>query len=83
MKGKKGLSAAQVAAICKQENITLEEYYRRNLEDTFSQEEKRCEEKENEEEMQKSLEKTVISGPSHPVLSAGKQNRFSKESTNY
>lgn len=83
MKGKKGLSAAQVAAICKQENITLEEYYRRNLEDTFSQEEKNFKEKENEEEMQKSLEKTVISGPSHPVLSAGKQNRFSKESTNY
>lgn len=83
MKGKKGLSAAQVAAICKQENITLTEYYRRNLEDTFSQEEKNFKEKENEEEMQKSLEKTVISGPSHPVLSASKQNRFSKESTNY
>jgi len=78
MKGKKGLSAAQVAAICKQEKITIKEYYRRNLEDTFSQEEKNFKEKENEEEMQKSLEKTVISGPGHPVLSAGKQNRFSK-----
>ena len=78
MKGKKRLSAAQVAVICKQANITLEEYYRRNLEDTFSQEEKRCKEKENEEEMEKSLEKTIISGYGHPVLSAGKQKRFSK-----
>lgn len=58
MKGKKGLSAAQVATICKQENITLTEYYRRNLKETFFQEEKRCKEKENEEEMEKSLEKT-------------------------